>query len=193
MERKSSMNGEKAQTINRRKGQRISALLHSFQSPLIYHLIRVLLCIIFLWSGISKLMAPKEFAVIIDSYGLIPEAWILPLAIFLPLLEMIFGLGLLLDIKGSLGGITGLLMLFVVILSYGIWLGLDVDCGCFGPQDLEAEAFHSLRPALYRDFAMIAGVIFLYFWRCYRSIKPVRLIFLFNNLFRRGGIIDAHD
>jgi len=187
------MNGEKAQTINRRKGQRISALLHSFQSPLIYHLIRVLLCIIFLWSGISKLMAPKEFAVIIDSYGLIPEAWILPLAIFLPLLEMIFGLGLLLDIKGSLGGITGLLMLFVVILSYGIWLGLDVDCGCFGPQDLEAEAFHSLRPALYRDFAMIAGVYFLYFWRYYRSIKPVRLIFLFNNLFRRGGIIDAHD
>ena len=141
----------------------------------------------------SKLMAPKEFAVIIDAYGLMPEAWILPLAIILPLLEMIFGLGLLLDIKGSLAGITGLLMLFMAILSYGLWLGLDVDCGCFGPQDPESEAFHSLRPALYRDFVMIAGVIYLYFWRYYRSTKPVRLMSFFNGLFHRGGIIDAHD
>ena len=193
MEKQPSMNGQKTKTIDNRKKKGIFALPNSFQSPLIYHLIRVLLCIIFLWSGISKLMAPKEFAVIIDSYGLIPEAWILPLAIFLPLLEMIFGLGLLLDIKGSLAGITGFLMLFVVILSYGIRLGLDVDCGCFGPQDLESQAFHSLRPALYRDFSMIVGVIFLYFWRFYRSIKPVRLMSLFNNLFRRGGMINAHD
>jgi uncharacterized membrane protein YphA (DoxX/SURF4 family) len=193
MRRLRSMNGQKTRTINETKKKGVFTLPNSFQSPLIYHLIRVLFCIIFLWSGISKLMAPKEFAVIIDSYGLIPEAWIMLMAIFLPLLEMIFGLGLLLDIKGSLAGITGLLVLFVVILSYGIRLGLDVDCGCFGPQDLESGAFHSLRPALYRDFAMIAGVIFLYFWRRYRSIKPTRLMSLFNNLFRRGGIIDAHD
>ena len=99
----------------------------------------------------------------------------MPLAVFLPLLEMIFGLGLLLDIKGSLAGITGLLMLFTAILGYGIRLGLDVDCGCFGPQDLESRAYHSLRPALYRDFAMIAGVIFLYLWRQYHSIKPVKI------------------
>ena len=169
------MNGQKTKTINNQKKKRIFALPNSFQSPAIYHLIRVLLCIIFLWSGILKLLSPKEFAVIINSYGLVPDAWIMPLAVFLPLLEMIFGLGLLLDIKGSLAGITGLLMLFTVILSYGIRLGLDVDCGCFGPQDLESRAYHSLRPALYRDFAMIACVIFLYLWRQYHSIKLVKI------------------
>jgi len=188
-----SMNGQEVKTINGRKEKGIFTLRNSFLSPLIYHLIRVLLCVIFLWSGISKLMGPKEFAVIIDAYGLMPEAWILPMAIILPLLEMVFGLGLLLDIRGSLAGIAGLLMLFMAILSYGIWLGFDVDCGCFGPQDPESEAFHSLRPALYRDFIMFAGVIYLYIWRCYRSIKPVRLMSLFNSLFHRGGIIDAHD
>jgi uncharacterized membrane protein YphA (DoxX/SURF4 family) len=193
MGKQRSMNSQKRITINDPKKKGIFTLPNSIQSPLIYHLIRVLLCIFFLWSGISKLMVPKEFAVIIDSYGLVPEAWILPMAIILPLLEMVFGLGLLLDIKGSLTGIMGLLILFIAILGYGIWLGLDVDCGCFGPHDPESEAFHSLRPALYRDFAMIAGVIFLYFWRSYRSIQPARLMSLFNNLFRRGGIIDAHD
>jgi uncharacterized membrane protein YphA (DoxX/SURF4 family) len=175
MGKQRSINVQKTKTIDKQKKKRIFALPNSFQSSTIYNLIRVLLCIIFLWSGISKLLSPKEFAVIIDSYGLAPEAWIMPLAVFLPLLEIIFGLGLLLDIKGSLAGITGLLILFTVILSYGIRLGLDVDCGCFGPQDLESMAYHSLRPALYRDFAMIAGVIFLYLWRQYHSIKPVKI------------------
>ena len=187
------MNGQEVKTINGQKKKGIFVLRNSFSSPLIYHLIRVLLCVTFLWSGISKLMALKEFAVIIDSYGLVPEAWILPLAIILPLLEMVFGLGLLLEIRGSLAVITGLLMLFMAVLSYGIWLGLDVDCGCFGPQASESEAFHSLRPALYRDLLMIAGIIYLYFWRYYRSIKTVRLISFFNSLFHKGGIIDAHD
>ena len=185
------MNGQKKKTIDNQKKKRIFALLNSFQSPAIYHLIRVLLCIIFLWSGILKLLSPKEFAVIINSYGLVPDAWIMPLAVFLPLLEMIFGLGLLLDIKGSLAGITGLLMLFTVILSYGIRLGLDVDCGCFGPQDLESRAYHSLRPALYRDFAMIACVIFLYLWRQYHSIKPVRISLIIKKNMRKWRTEDA--
>jgi uncharacterized membrane protein YphA (DoxX/SURF4 family) len=193
MGRQRSMNSQEAKTINRRKEEGIFALINSFLPPMIYHLIRVLLSVIFLWSGILKLMDPSEFGVIINAYGLIPDAWILPLAIILPLLEMVFGLGLLLEIRGSLAVITGLLILFMAILSYGIWLGLDVDCGCFGPQDPEAEAFHSLRPALYRDFVMIAGVVYLYFWRCCRSIKQARLMSFFNSLFHRGGIIDAHD
>ena len=117
----------------------------------------------------------------------------MPVAVGLPVLEVIAGIGLLLDVRGSLALITGLLVLFMVVLGYGIWMGLDVDCGCFGPKDPEAEAFHSLRPALYRDFVMITGVVYLYFWRRYQSIKPVRLMPFFNRLFHRGGIIDAHD
>jgi uncharacterized membrane protein YphA (DoxX/SURF4 family) len=187
------MNGQEAKTINSRKQEGIFVRTNSFPPSLIYHLIRVLLSVIFLWSGISKLMDPTEFAVIIDAYGFIADAWILPLATILPLVEMIFGLGLLLEIRGSLTVITGLLILFLAILSYGIWLGLDVDCGCFGPQDPETKAYHSLRPALYRDFVMIAGVVYLYVWRYYRSIKPIRLKSFVNSLFHRGGIIDAHD
>ncbi len=187
------MNRREAGTINGRKEEGIFDLINSFLSPLIYHLIRVLLSVIFLWSGISKLTDPAGFSVIIDTYGLIPDAFILPIAIVLPLLEMVFGLGLLLEIRGSLAAVTGLLMVFMAILSYGIWLGLDVDCGCFGPLEPESEVFHSLRPALYRDFVMIAGVVYLYFWRYYRSIKPVRWMSFFNSLFHRGGIIDAHD
>jgi uncharacterized membrane protein YphA (DoxX/SURF4 family) len=180
MGKQRSMNGQEAKTINGRKEERIFVLINSFLSPLIYHLIRVLLSVIFLWSGISKLMEPTEFVVIIDGYGLMPDAWILPLAIALPLLEMVFGLGLLLDIRGSLAVITGLLMLFIAILSYGIWLGLDVDCGCFGPEDPEAKAFHGLRSALVRDIIMMPCIFYLYYQRFNRFVTPKRL----RNLFK---------
>lgn len=171
--------------------------LPAFKNNLIsiwpYRIIRMILAGIFLLSGIAKLLAPASFAVIIEAFGLIPESWVMPVAVVLPAIEIFAAAGLLLDIRGSLVIVFGMLVLFMTILLYGIHLGLDIDCGCFGPQDPESEAFHSLRPALYRDFAMIAGVICLYFWRYYQSIKPVRLMYFFNNLFHRGGIIDAHD
>jgi hypothetical protein len=112
-------------------------------------------------------------------------------AIALPALEVAAGIGLLFDIKGSLAVIAGLLGLFIAMLSYGIWIGLDVDCGCFGPEDPEAEAFHSLKIYLYRDLIMLAGVAFLYGWRQYGAIKPLKLTLLINKLCKKRRTEDA--
>ncbi len=138
--------------------------------------VRILIAILFLWSGLTKTFDPNSFAVIIDAFGLIPEAWVMPLAVVLPILELIAGIGLLCDVTGSLTLISGLLVLFMAILSFGIMLGLDVDCGCFGPEDPEAIAFHGLRTALYRDLLIMVGIVFLYGWRYCRCVKPVRLV-----------------
>ena len=97
-------------------------------------------------------------------------------------LEVIAGFGLLFDIRGSLALITGLLVLFMVVLGYGIWMGLDVDCGCFGPEDPETKAFHGLRLSLFRDLVMMAGVFFIYGVRRYRSIRPVGAMVIINDL-----------
>ena len=137
---------------------------------------------IFIYAGSIKLLEPKAFAVLLDAFGVIPEGLLMPVAVALPALEVIAGIGLLFDINGSLGVIAGLLVLFIAILGYGIWMGLDVDCGCFGPEDPEAGAFHGLRPSLYRDVVMLAGVAFLYGWRRYRAIKPLEISRLINKL-----------
>ncbi|MDM8550834.1 MauE/DoxX family redox-associated membrane protein [Desulfobacterales bacterium HSG2] len=136
-----------------------------------YRLIRILLSLIFIWSGITKLADPASFAVIIGDYGLLPENLLLPAALGLSVFEVIAGLCLLLDIRGSLTIVTGLLILFMAILSYGIWMGFDIDCGCFGPDDPEADAYHGLRSALYRDMVMMTGIIYLYMWRYIRSFR----------------------
>ena len=151
---------------------------------LFYRGVRYCLAAVFLWSGISKLLDPASFGLLIDAYGLIPKTWVIPSAILLSSIEVIAGAGLVLDIHGSLAIITGMMLLFIVILSYGIHMGLDIDCGCFGPRDPEVKAFHGLRQALYRDSVMMAGVLFLYAWRFYRSFRPDR----FRDVFIRFTI-----
>lgn len=158
-----------------------------------YRIIRVVLAVVFLSSGLSKLLDPTSFTVIIEAFGLIPETWTLPVAVILPALEMIAAIGLLFDIRGSLAFITGMLILFMAILAYGIWMGLDIDCGCFGPEDPEAKAFHSLRPAIYRDVVMMIAIAYLYYWRYRQSVKPARLRYYFYNLVKKGGLIDASN
>ena len=139
---------------------------------LAYRICRIVLGAIFIYAGITKLMEPEVFAVLIDAYGIVPDMFLYPVAIILPLFEIVAGIGIMFDIKGSLSSIFGLLLLFIAILGYGIILGLDVDCGCFGPDEPEAKAFHGLKEALMRDLFMTAGVLYAYAWRRYRSIKP---------------------
>ena len=158
----------------------------------IYRLSRWGIGFIFVYAGTVKLLNPEVFAVLIDAYGILPEKLVTPVALCLPAFEILAGIGLMFNIYGSLSVITGLLLLFMVVLAYGIRMGLDVDCGCFGPEDPEAEAFHGLRLSLLRDLVMLAGVIFIYVWRRYRAIRPTRAKVMINQLFNRGRKKDAY-
>lgn len=145
----------------------------------LYTLLRWVLGGIFIHAGIAKLIDPQTFAILIEAYGMVPRPLLLPVAVTLPALEAAAGIGLLFDIRGSLPTVACLLGLFIAILVYGIRMGLDVDCGCFGPGDPEAEAFHGLRTALRRDLWMVAGVAYLYLWRRHLRIRP-RALSLFT-------------
>lgn len=143
----------------------------------LYHLIRAALAAVFIWSGFTKLIAPQSFSLVIEAYGLLPDALVYPAALGLSALELIAGVGLLFDSTSSLAVITALSMLFILVLSYGLYLGLDVDCGCFSPEDPEGQAHNGLRPALYRDLVMMAVIAYLYVWRYRRSWQSGRVNF----------------
>ena len=135
----------------------------------LYRLVRWILAAMFIWAGTLKLADPQAFAVVIRDFGLVPGWSAMPFAVFLPAIEIIAATGLLFDIRGSLTVITCLLAVFIAILGYGIWMGLDIDCGCFGPEDPESRAYHGLHSALFRDLLMAAGIVFLYWWRFMHS------------------------
>lgn len=131
-----------------------------------YHLLRVLMGGIFIYSGAVKLLDVKGFARMISLYELVPDQLLAPVAIGLPALELLAGIGILFEISGALSAIFAMLIMFCSILWYGILKDLDIDCGCFSTAELKGQ--NSLRQALYRDFVMIAGCCYLYLYRLIR-------------------------
>ncbi|MFC1883215.1 MauE/DoxX family redox-associated membrane protein [Thermodesulfobacteriota bacterium] len=154
--------------------------------PILYHAIRISIAVVFIWSGTIKIFDPESFGVIIKAFGIIPDFFVVPMAVMLPVLEVLVGAALMIDIYGSLAIISWLIGLFMGVLFYGIWMGLDIDCGCFGPEDPELEAFHGLRQALYRDLIVSGGIIYLYLWRHIRSVKQVRFSQIIKKKFKGG-------
>lgn len=137
-------------------------------SPWSYRLVRFALAFLFIFGGGIKLLDPKAFAATISVYNLVPEPLLPVVAIGLPLIEVLAGIGLLFDIRGSLATIFGLLALFVFVLWYGILKNLDVDCGCFGPEELASQG--KLWNAFYRDLILVGLVVpFLYASRWMRD------------------------
>jgi uncharacterized membrane protein len=123
-------------------------------------IIRFALGAVFIYAGITKLVDPKAFAKIISQYDLVPESLLAPVAIGLPVLEVLAGIGLFFAVRGSLSVTLGLLVTFVCVLWYGILKNLDIDCGCFSPLELKSQA--SLWHAFYRDIGMITAVGYLF-------------------------------
>lgn len=160
----------------------MQALSQALVSVWSYRAVRLVLGVLFIWAAALKLMNLEVFAVTINAFGLLPKPLVGLAALILPLIELAAGLGLILDARGSLAVIAGLLIMFSFILAYGLWLGLDIDCGCYGPGDPEAEAFSSLRSSLYRDLSMMAGVLYLYWWRSREGRDPLRPLVHIRNL-----------
>jgi len=130
--------------------------------------VRMALAALFICGGVFKLFDPKAFAATISAYNLVPDALLPVFAIGLPLIETIAGLALVFDRSWGLHLITGLLVLFVFVLGYGILGDLDVDCGCFGVEDLDKQT--GLRAAFYRDLILI-GIVAPYLYLSRRARK----------------------
>jgi uncharacterized membrane protein YphA (DoxX/SURF4 family) len=139
----------------------------------LYHFLRLSLACIFIYAGFVKLLDPRAFAHAIAQYDLIPEG-LLPLAaVGLPALELVAGLGLIFEVRGSLTLIAVLLLMFLVVLGYALWSNLDIDCGCFTLDELDAADHVST--AFWRDLMMFAATLYLY---CRRRSRQPRLFLI---------------
>ncbi len=145
-----------------------------------YLVIRLILAAVFFYAGQSKLFDTQGFATVIGGYGLLPDSLTFVAAIVLPVVEIVIAAALVWDVKGSLSIYSLLLLVFMGVLAHGINMGLDVDCGCFAPGDPEAEAYHSLREAFFRDLVLLAGCVSLYWLRVANSYSPRPLFAVFS-------------
>jgi uncharacterized membrane protein YphA (DoxX/SURF4 family) len=96
---------------------------------------------VFLVSGLAKIADPVRFLLTLREFQLIPGALESFLAVYLPWLEFLLGLCVLLGILHRTASlmIAGLNGFFIVAIGSVMTRGIVVDCGCFG---LLADVLH---------------------------------------------------
>ncbi len=132
-----------------------------------YRILRIAIGGVFVYSGAIKVMDVKGFAGMVSQYGLVPDQLLAPVAYGLPVLELLAGLGLVFEVPWALTAISGMLVMFIGVLWYGVLRGLDIDCGCFSTEEM--KGYDSLRKALFRDLVMVAVCAYFYLHRIIRA------------------------
>lgn len=132
-----------------------------------YRIARGVIALIFIFAGTTKLIQPGKFALTVSSYDFVPDFMIIPLALGLPVIELLAGIALLFDIRGSLTVILCLLLMFCGVLGYAMANNLEIDCGCFSLEEI--KGMNSIRIAMIKDFILIVTIFYLYAARRLRA------------------------
>jgi putative oxidoreductase len=94
--------------------------------------VRLVLGGLFLYAGLSKIGQPYHFAAAIQAYQLLPQFLVGLTAVLIPWIETVSAIALLLGRKPRSALITFMILLaiFIVIIGFTMFRGLDIDCGC---------------------------------------------------------------
>jgi uncharacterized membrane protein YphA (DoxX/SURF4 family) len=118
---------------------------------------RVILGCVFIVASLDKIIHPELFARSVYNYQLLPEMAVNAVALWIPWLELVAGLCLLLGlwVRGSVLLVTGLLLAFLGALGFNLARGLDVACGCFSTSSKDpTTALTLVRDALFLVVAL---------------------------------------
>ncbi|NBB78812.1 MAG: DoxX family protein [Verrucomicrobia bacterium] len=134
---------------------------------------RLVLSAAFILAALPKIQDPVTFATSVDGFRVVSgelTGWV---ALLLPWVELIIGLGLLVpQLRLGSGFIIGVLLVAFMGLHVSAWLrGLDINCGCFGPET--ADTAPNYFWLIGRNFALLFATI-LVFRRDLRNMPPIR-------------------
>ncbi len=115
--------------------------------------VRVILGIVFVYAGASKAFVPDTFFHDINNYHMLPAVFAYALAWFLPWLEIVLGIALILNklVRGAVLLLLMLLSVFTLGILSALVRGLNIECGCFG-----SGLSMSLWWSLFRNIMLIA-------------------------------------
>jgi uncharacterized membrane protein YphA (DoxX/SURF4 family) len=119
------------------------------------------MAVVFIGAAIPKIQAPDLFALNIYNYQILPAWGVNAMAVLLPWLELVIGVGLGLGIwsRACALTMTGLMSVFLVALVTAAVRGLNISCGCF--EVGEQTAGSSLIWAALRDLAFLVAAVLL--------------------------------
>lgn len=125
-------------------------------------LFRIILGLLFIYSGIIKIIDISGFSTSIYNYKLLPDLLINFLAIIIPWIELTAGLLLILgvSIKENAFIINTLLVIFMIAIIINLFRGLDINCGCFGTGNETKIGFTKL---IENIILFLMGILLMFF------------------------------
>jgi uncharacterized membrane protein YphA (DoxX/SURF4 family) len=125
-------------------------------------LFRLILGITFVYASIHKIAYPDQLAHIIYGYRILPPEVINLQAIFMPWVELLAGMALILGLKirGASVLISAMLLVFILAIGFNLFRGLQFDCGCFSFRGGKSTPPGEL---LVRDVVLFALGLWLFF------------------------------
>lgn len=130
----------------------------------LYTVCRILLGAVFVYASWDKILDPDAFAEIIANYQIVSPRTGHLTALFLPYLELVCGICLVINRlpRGSALLVAGMMVVFMAALGYNIYRGIDVNCGCF---TLTEGATGSMWLYLVRDILFLAMAVGVMLYR----------------------------
>ena len=125
-----------------------------------YAVCRILLGAVFVYACWEKILNPAAFERIIANYQIVSAGTGRLTALFLPYLELVCGVCLIINRwpRGSALIAAGMMVVFMGALGYAIYHGIDVHCGCF---TLNEGATGSMWLNLVRDVIFLAMAVWV--------------------------------
>lgn len=111
---------------------------------------------VFLYAGALKAWDTQQFALDVQNYQLTSWTLSIVVAVYLPWIEIVAALALLVRrlYEGALMAILGMTLVFLGAIGSAWARGLDISCGCFG-KGVTKVSYPEL---IGRDLALLAAV-----------------------------------
>jgi len=93
---------------------------------------RIVIGVILIYAGVNKSSNPNEFASAIDNYHLLPFGSENLVAIIMPWIEILAGIGLILGIYVNGSALIAFVMfgIFIIAIASALVRGYNIECGC---------------------------------------------------------------
>ncbi len=129
--------------------------------PVAVLVVRVVLGAIFLVAGGLKIGHFAQFAQEIAAFRLLPRGVVAPMAILMPFVEVGLGAFLVAGLfTRTVAGIAAVLLLvFDLAIASAVMRGLQLSCGCFGPNDTSVTTWGEVaRDAIFVVLAVLVAL-----------------------------------
>lgn len=100
--------------------------------PISRYLLHWPLALLFFYSGSVKLLRLAEFEKSVGEFGIVLDGLVKPAAFMICIIELLLACVLWQQRSWAMLATSALLLCFVGTLVYGLAIGLDIECGCFG-------------------------------------------------------------